>query len=46
LRLHLPLFETTAALDQPVRKGRFAVINMGNDRKISDVIHQRVASSD
>jgi hypothetical protein len=33
-------------LDQAIREGRFAVVNVGNDGKISDVIHQRRASSD
>jgi hypothetical protein len=46
LRFHIPRFEPATALNQPVCKGRFAMVNMRNDGKISDVIHQRRASSD
>jgi hypothetical protein len=28
--------------DQPVRKGRLAVIDMGNDRKVPDVSHLEI----
>jgi hypothetical protein len=41
LRTHLPILQAAAALDEPVCERGFAVINMRNDRKISDVIHQR-----
>jgi hypothetical protein len=41
LRFHVPCFETATALYQPVRESGFAMINMRNDGKISDVIHQR-----
>ena len=41
LRLHLPVGQAAAALDQPVGQRGFAVINMGNDRKISDVVHRQ-----
>jgi hypothetical protein len=32
--------QATTTLDQTIRQGRFAMVNVGNDRKISDVIHQ------
>ena len=41
LRAHLPVLQTAATLDQSVCERRFAMINVSNDRKISDVIHQR-----
>jgi hypothetical protein len=41
LRAHLALLQTATALDEPVGQRGFAVIDMGNDRKISDVVHQR-----
>jgi hypothetical protein len=40
LRFHLPLFQSSTTLNQSVSQGRFAVINVGDDRKISDVLHQ------
>jgi hypothetical protein len=33
--------QTAAALNDPVSQRGLAVIDVGNDRKISDVIHQR-----
>jgi hypothetical protein len=33
-------------LDQAVRKRGFAVIDVGDDREVSDVIHQRERLSD
>jgi hypothetical protein len=41
LRAHLAVLQTTAALDESVSQGGLAVIDVRNDRKISDVIHQR-----
>ena len=33
---HLALLQTAAALDQPVGEGRFAVIDVGDDRDVAD----------
>ena len=41
LFLHLTLAKSAAKLDKAVSKSRFAVINMGNDRKIADVFEWR-----
>ena len=41
LRLHVTRFESSATLDQAICECGFAMINVRNDRKISDVIHQR-----
>ena len=41
LRFHLALSEPAATLDQAIGKRRLAVVDVRNDRKISDVIHQR-----
>jgi hypothetical protein len=41
LRLHLAFSQTTAGLDQSVCQGRLAMVNMRNDGKISNVLHQR-----
>jgi hypothetical protein len=41
LRFHLAFGEATATLNQAICKRRLAVIDVRNDRKISDVIHQR-----
>ena len=41
LSAHLAVLQTAAALDDPVSQRGLAVIDVGNDRKISDVIHQR-----
>ena len=41
LRAHFAILQATAALDEPVCQGGFTVINVRNDRKISDVIHQQ-----
>ena len=46
LGFHLALLQAATALNQAVSQGRFAVINVRNDRKISDVIHQTSGSSD
>ena len=40
LRTHFAILQAAATLDKPVRQGGFTVINVRNDRKISDVIHQ------
>ena len=36
LGLHLPLLYRSAQLDEPVRQCRFAVVNVGYDRKVAD----------
>ena len=41
LRFHLAICKSPATLDQAICKRRLAVIDVRNDRKISDVIHQR-----
>ncbi|MCY1380166.1 hypothetical protein D9M69_679590 [compost metagenome] len=41
LRFHLAFREAAATLDQTVCERRLAMIDVRNDRKISDVIHQR-----
>ena len=38
LRLHLPVIKAAGSLDQPVGKCGLAVIDVGNDREISDVL--------
>ena len=40
LRFHLPVTQTTATLDDAICQRRFAVINVRDDGKISDVVHQ------
>ena len=40
LRTHLAILQTTAALDEAISKRGFAVIDVRDDGKISDVIHQ------
>ena len=35
---HLALREAAGDLDQPVRKGRLAMVDMGNDREVADVV--------
>ena len=39
LRLHLAIAEAATTLDESVGQGRLAVVDVGNDREISDVIH-------
>jgi hypothetical protein len=46
LGFHLAILQAATALDQAVSQGRFAVIYVRNDGKISDVIHQTSGSSD
>ncbi|MCY1166901.1 hypothetical protein D9M73_68530 [compost metagenome] len=41
LRTHLAILQATTSLDESIRERGLAVINVRNDRKISDVIHQR-----
>ena len=43
LRPHLALLEPAADLNQPVREGRFAVIDVSDDRKIADMREVRHA---
>ena len=40
LGLHFPGIETAAFLDETIRQGRFAVINMRDDREVADILHQ------
>ena len=40
LRLHLAVRQAAAHLDDAVRQGGFAVVDVGNDGKITDVLHQ------
>jgi len=37
LILHFTFTETTAYLDKTISQSRFAMVNMGNNRKISDI---------
>ena len=37
LFLHVPGFKAFACLDQPISQGRFSVVNMSDDGKITDV---------
>jgi len=46
LGLHLALRQPAAPLDQAVGQRRLAMVDVRDDGKISDVIHQRKASSD
>jgi hypothetical protein len=39
LRLHFPIGKSPAALDQAIGKRRLAVVDVGDDRKIADLIH-------
>ena len=45
LRLHFAFLQTTATLNQSIRKRRFTMIDVRNDGEISDVIHQGPATS-
>ena len=40
LRFHLPVTQAATALNDAVGERGFAVIYVGDDRKISDVVHQ------
>ena len=40
LRFHLSVAQAAAALNDAVSQGGFAVVNVRDDRKISDVVHQ------
>ena len=46
LLLHLSVGQTAATLDQAVSERRLAVVDVRDDRKVSDVIHQREDLSD
>jgi len=37
LRVHFPFGQSTAHLNKPIGKRRFTVVNMGDDRKVSNV---------
>src|SRR5699024_989377 len=39
---HLAVGQATTALDQAVSQGRFAMIDVGNNREMADVIHKPV----
>ena len=45
LRFHLSIAEPSAALDQPIGKRRFAMVDMGDDREIADVVHACCSAS-
>jgi hypothetical protein len=45
LGFHLAVREPATALDEAVSKGGLAVVDVRNDREISDVIHQRITTS-
>ena len=38
LRLHLAIAQTTGGLNQPVGESRFAVIDVGDDRKVANLV--------
>jgi len=40
LRLHLAFFESSTALNETIGQRGFAMIDVGDDRKVSDVVHQ------
>ena len=46
LSLHLAFFEAATALNQAIGECGFAVVNVRNDRKVSDVVHQAEQLSD
>ena len=46
LRLHFSIAQSTAALNQSIGQCRFAMIDVRDDRKISDVLHQWMPLSD
>jgi hypothetical protein len=39
LRFHLAVGQSTAALDDAIGQGALAVVDVGNDGEVSDVIH-------
>ena len=43
LGTHFPVFKATAALDDAVSQCGLAVVDVGNDGKITNVVHLRVA---
>jgi hypothetical protein len=45
LSFHVACFESATSLNQAIGQGGFAMVDVGNDRKISDVIHQRSSAS-
>ena len=45
LGFHVPRFQTSATLNQAIGQRGFAMVNVRNDRKISDVIHQGSSAS-
>jgi hypothetical protein len=45
LRLHVAVRKSATPLDQAIGQRRFAMVDVRNDGKISDVFHQREASS-
>ena len=46
LRLHFSIAQSATALNQPICQCRFAMIDVRDDRKISDVLHQWMLLSD
>ena len=43
LRLHLALLEAAAHLDEAVRQGGLAVVDVGDDGEIANILHLGVA---
>ncbi|MCY1552518.1 hypothetical protein D9M68_889180 [compost metagenome] len=39
LRRHFAVRQSAAALDQAIGQGRFAVIDVGNDGEVADMLH-------
>ena len=42
LRLHLPVRQSAAELDEAVSQRRFAVVDVGDDGKVADKLHREV----
>ena len=45
LGLHLAFSKAATTLDESIGQGRFTVVNVRNDGKVSDVVHQGKTSS-
>jgi hypothetical protein len=43
--LHVARIQATTVLNQAIGQRGFAMVDVGNDRKISDVIHQASSAS-
>ena len=40
LRLHLAIRQAAAQLDDAIGQGRFAVVDVGDDGKVADLLHR------